>query len=60
MNNLELEIKELMHKSKDYLANGKYKLHFKIIAVSLSVLAIYTLGKNLGELIYFIKNQGLQ
>ena len=56
MNNLELEIKELIYKSKDYLANGKYKLQFKIIAVSLSVLAIYTLGKNLGKLIYFIKN----
>jgi hypothetical protein len=56
MNNLELEIKELMQKSKDYLANGKYKLQFKIIAVSLSVFAIYAAGKSLGEIIYFIKN----
>nr|WP_315205939.1 hypothetical protein [uncultured Flavobacterium sp.] len=56
MNNLEIEIKELILKSKDYLAKGKYKLQFKIIAVSLSVFAIYTVGKSLGEIIYFIKN----
>lgn len=56
MNNLELEIKEVIQKCKCYLINGKHKLQFKIIAVSLSVFAIYTAGKSLGEIIYFIKN----
>jgi hypothetical protein len=56
MNYLEVEIIELMQKSEDYLKYGKYKLQFKIIAVSLSVFAIYAAGKSLGEIIYFIKN----
>lgn len=29
MNNLELEIKELIQKSKDYLANGKTNLNLR-------------------------------
>nr|WP_315230764.1 hypothetical protein [uncultured Flavobacterium sp.] len=56
MNNLEIEIRELINKTKDYLVNGKHKLQFKIIVILLSVLAIYTLGKRFGELIYLIKN----
>lgn len=56
MNNLEIEIRELINKTNDYLLNGKYKLLFKIIAILLSVLAIYILGKRFGELIYFIKH----
>ena len=56
MNNLEIEIRELINKTKHYLINGKYKLPSKIIVILLSVLAIYTLGKRFGELIYFIKN----
>ena len=49
-------MKELIFKSKDYLEKGKYKLYFKIIVVSISVLAIFEAGKSLGEFIYFIKN----
>ncbi len=56
MNNLEIEIKKFMQKSEDYFANGKYKLQFKIALTLLAVLAVYTLGKRLGEFIYFIKN----
>ncbi len=38
MNNLEIEIRELINKTKDYLVNGKYKLLFKIIPAVRSVL----------------------
>lgn len=56
MNNLDIEIRELINKTNHYLVNGKYKLQFTIITIILSILAIYTLGKRFGELIYFIKN----
>ena len=56
MNTLELKLKELIQKSKNYLENGKHKLYFKIIVVSISVFAIFEAGKSLGEFIYFIKN----
>ena len=56
MNALELQMKELIQKSKDYLEKGKRKIQFKILGVSLSILAIFDAGKSFGELIYFIKN----
>ncbi len=38
MSSLEIEIRELINKTNDYLVNGKYKLLFKIIPAARSVL----------------------
>lgn len=56
MNILELQMREMIQKSKDYLEKGKHKVQFKILGISLSILAIFEAGKSFGELIYFIKN----
>lgn len=56
MKELETKISTIIKKLNTMNAQGKIQVQYKILAVLLSVMVIFQLGKCFGELIFYINN----
>ncbi|WP_176330756.1 hypothetical protein [Flavobacterium sp. FPG59] len=56
MKELETKISTIIKKLNTMNAQGKIQVQYKILAVLLSVMVIFQLGKCFGELIFDINN----
>lgn len=56
MKEIETKISTIIKKLNTMNAQGKIQVQYKILAVLLSVMVIFQLGKCFGELIFYINN----